>query len=82
MSQTFRRATAVAALALMAALILSACEEEGPAEQVGEALDESANDIGRALEDAADFTVAEDSAFLFLRCLDTSGSCQVAVRSD
>ena len=54
MSQTFRRATAVAALALMAALTLSACEEEGPAEQVGEALDESANDIGRALEDAAD----------------------------
>lgn len=54
MSQTFRKATAATALAFMAALTLSACEEQGPAEQLGEAIDESANDLGRAVEDAAD----------------------------
>lgn len=35
-------------------LVLSACEEQGPAEELGEKIDESVNDAGRALKDAAD----------------------------
>lgn len=54
MSLTVRRTAAATALAFVAALTLSACEEEGPAEQLGEAVDETANDLGRAVEDAAD----------------------------
>jgi hypothetical protein len=54
MSPTIRRTAAATALAFVAALTLSACEEEGPAEQLGEKIDESVNDLGRAAEDAAD----------------------------
>ncbi len=42
-------------LALGAALGLTACpEKEGPAEKVGEAVDEAAGDAKRAVEDATD----------------------------
>jgi hypothetical protein len=34
--------------------VLSACEEEGPAEQLGETVDETVEETGDALEDAAD----------------------------
>jgi hypothetical protein len=34
--------------------VLSACEEEGTAEQVGESIDESIEKTGEALEEAAD----------------------------
>lgn len=34
--------------------VLSACEEEGPAEQLGEKVDESIEETGEALDDAAD----------------------------
>jgi len=54
MSPTIRKTAAATALAFVAVLTLSACEEEGPAEQVGEAVDESVQDLGRAAEDAAD----------------------------
>lgn len=36
------------------ALTLSACEEQGPAEELGEKIDESVNDAKRAVKDAAD----------------------------
>ncbi len=36
------------------ALALSACEEQGPAEELGESIDESLNDANRALKDAVD----------------------------
>jgi len=54
MSQTIRKLAAATALAFVAALTLSACEEEGPAEQLGESVDESVEDLGRAAEDATD----------------------------
>jgi hypothetical protein len=37
-------------------LALAACEEEGPAEQTGEAMDDAAEDAGEAVEDAGDAT--------------------------
>lgn len=36
------------------ALTLSACEEQGPAEELGEKIDESLNDANRAVKDAVD----------------------------
>jgi len=36
------------------ALALSACEEQSPAEELGERIDESLNDASRALKDAVD----------------------------
>lgn len=53
-SKTIRKAAAATALTFVAALTLSACEEEGPAEQLGESVDESVQDLGRAAEDAGD----------------------------
>lgn len=49
-----QRSFTAAALMLAAALGMAACEEEGPAEQVGEQIDESAEETGEALEDAGD----------------------------
>ncbi len=34
--------------------IFSGCEQEGPAERAGEAIDEAAEDTGDAIEDATD----------------------------
>jgi len=51
---TFKKSAAVAAFALAAALSLSACEEEGPAEQAGEAIDESVEETGEAMEEAGE----------------------------
>jgi hypothetical protein len=39
---------------LASALSLSACEEQGPAEEAGEAVDDTAEDAGDAVEDATD----------------------------
>ena len=39
-------------VAFTAALALSACDEQGPAEQIGESIDESAEEIGDAVKDA------------------------------
>ena len=45
----------MAVLALGGALGLAACDEaDGPAERVGEAIDEAANDTKRAIQDATD----------------------------
>ena len=35
-------------------LMLAGCEEEGPAEKAGQAIDEAVQDTKRAVEDAAD----------------------------
>lgn len=42
------------AVAFALAMTLSACEEQGPAEELGEKIDESVNDTKRAIQDAAD----------------------------
>ncbi len=39
---------------LALALTLSACEEQSPAEELGEKIDESLNDASRAVKDAVD----------------------------
>ena len=54
MSRTKRRTAAVTALAFVSALGLAACEEEGPAEQLGESIDNSVEELGEAAEDAGD----------------------------
>lgn len=41
-------------LLLGGALGLAACEEQGPAEQAGEAVDEAVQDTKRAVDDARD----------------------------
>jgi hypothetical protein len=47
--------TALTALVLgLTAPVLAACEDEGPAEQLGESIDESAEEAGEALDNAAD----------------------------
>lgn len=47
--------TLMAVLMLGGSLGLAACDEaDGPAEQVGEAVDEAANDTKRAIQDATD----------------------------
>lgn len=50
-----RNMTSKAAVALFAGLFLIAgCEEEGPAEKVGEAVDETVEEVGDQAEEAAD----------------------------
>ncbi|WP_119677449.1 hypothetical protein [Indioceanicola profundi] len=39
---------------LGAPLVLAACEEQGPAEQTGEAVDNAVEDAGEQLEDAGE----------------------------
>lgn len=53
-TSTIRRIAALTALAFAAALSLSACEEEGPAEEIGESIDESVNELGEAVEKAGE----------------------------
>ena len=48
------RAFAVAASVVLASAPLIACEEEGPAEELGEAIDNSVEEAGDAVEDATD----------------------------
>jgi len=45
---------ALAVMVLSSAIPLAACEDKGPAEQVGERVDEGVNDTKRAIEDATD----------------------------
>ncbi|MGF1629469.1 MAG: hypothetical protein ACFCUT_08365 [Kiloniellaceae bacterium] len=60
MTSIIRKTAAVTALAFAAALALSACEEQGPAEQLGESIDKSVNELGEAVEDAGE--EVQDSA--------------------
>jgi hypothetical protein len=48
-----RRALLAAAL-LAGPMALTACDDDGPAEEAGEAIDESAERAGEALEDAGE----------------------------
>ncbi len=50
--RNWRRALAVVFLA--PALALAACDDDGPAEQAGEAIDDAAKRAGDAVNDAAD----------------------------
>lgn len=51
----FSAKTAITALMLgLTAPVLAACEDEGPAEQLGENIDESAEEAGQASENAAE----------------------------
>lgn len=51
-----RLKAALLALSLLGAgaFGLAACEEKGPFERAGEAADETARDVGRAVEDATE----------------------------
>lgn len=40
----------------MLAFVLGACEQQGPAEQAGEKIDETAEETGEAMDKAADKT--------------------------
>jgi hypothetical protein len=54
MFKPLRTTAAAAALAFAGALALTACEEEGPAEELGESIDESAEEVGEAIEEAGE----------------------------
>lgn len=43
-----------AASIVMSTLALAGCDQDGPAEEVGEKIDEGINDAKRAVKDAAD----------------------------
>jgi hypothetical protein len=47
-------AALAAGIALAAPFVLAGCDEQGPAEKAGEAIDEAAQDAQRAVEDATD----------------------------
>jgi len=51
---TMRKTAAATALAFVTALTLSACDQDGPAEQVGESIDNSVEGLGESVEDAGD----------------------------
>lgn len=51
---TLARPLLVAAAVLCAAGMLAACEEEGPAEQLGEKIDQGVEEAGDAVEKATD----------------------------
>ena len=51
--ETLKRAGLIMALGLSLG-VLGACEEQGPAEEVGEAIDESADDVGAAVDETAE----------------------------
>lgn len=49
----FVRSMAIVGIVALAPALI-ACEEEGPAEQIGESIDETAEEAGEALEEAGD----------------------------
>jgi hypothetical protein len=53
-NRNLRGALAAAFLLAATAPMLAACDDKGPAEKVGERLDEGARDTKRAVEDATD----------------------------
>lgn len=57
--ETLQRRLAILVIGLSVGL-LGACEDQGPAEEVGEAVDETAEDAGEAIEEAGE--EAKDAA--------------------
>ncbi len=53
MKSNAKRAAPLAVLFLAGGL-LAACEEQGPAEQAGEDIDEAAEDMGNAMDEATE----------------------------
>lgn len=51
---TFTRTVALSAALAFSAGLLTACEEEGPAEQLGENIDNTVEKAGDKIEDATD----------------------------
>ena len=49
-----RKLLAILLLSSFGILGLTACDDQGPAEELGEEVDEAAQDAGRSIEDAAD----------------------------
>jgi hypothetical protein len=49
-----RRRLAWAAVLVPLAAALAACDDQGPAEEAGETIDDTAEDAGDAVEDATD----------------------------
>ena len=54
MKKSVGSAVLAAFLIISAAPLLSACDDKGPAEKVGERIDEGLKDTKRAVEDATD----------------------------
>jgi hypothetical protein len=55
-----RKLAGMAALSCAGLLALAACEDEGPAEQMGETIDDSAEEVGEAIEEVGE--EAQDAA--------------------
>ncbi|WP_136248631.1 hypothetical protein [Halomonas borealis] len=53
-TQSMLRKIALASFIGMMAFGLAACEEEGPAEQAGENIDETMNDAGESMDETMD----------------------------
>lgn len=54
MTTKWMRALAAVGMTVVVVFGTAGCKEEGPAENLGEKLDEAAEDAGDAIEDAAD----------------------------
>lgn len=52
--RTLRSILLASAAVLSCAVVLPACEEEGPAEELGESIDDAADDVQDTVDDAAD----------------------------
>ena len=53
MNQMRRTLVSMLAIGTLAGM-LAACEQDGPAEELGEAVDESAEDVGEAIDEAGE----------------------------
>ena len=53
-TRRLRTLASVTAIALALGLALPACEEEGPAEELGEKVDEGAEETGEAIEEGGE----------------------------
>ena len=51
---SFRTGMLAIGIIALPAMLLGGCEEKGPAEKAGEAIDETIQDTKRAVEDASD----------------------------
>lgn len=54
MNTNTKKLMAILVLSVLGVVGLTACEKKGPAEQLGEKVDEAAQDVKRGVEDATD----------------------------